>query len=80
MRKIRKPRPPAKRAGRTGHPPVMWPCRLLIWLTANDQQPTTDSQIPLLHVRHFAFQERNFEILVDINLFGAQVHDLVRLA
>jgi len=36
--------------------------------------------IRLLNVRDFAFQERNFEILVDINLLGTQVHDLVRLA
>src|ERR1700685_4345388 len=33
----------------------------------------------LLHVRNFAVHERDFHIFVDVELLGAQVHNLVRL-
>src|ERR1700688_4597886 len=33
-----------------------------------------------LHVRHFSVEKRHLEVLVNKNLLGAKIHDLVRLA
>ena len=33
----------------------------------------------LLHIGNFPVHERDLEILIDINLFGSQIHDFVRL-
>src|SRR5208337_2019590 len=58
------------------------PSKLLIPRFARDDNArrVTRWNFTLLHVRNFAVNKRYLDVLVDIDLLGAKIDDLVRLA